>query len=505
MSIKFLRILLFFTISILEITNVLAGSRNTFLSDSAHDTLRISIKDAILMALERNPSFSIQRLEPKIAGTNVSEQFATYEPKLNFVGNKSKNKSQRFLGSRPDPFELTTDRYQYDITLTQALPTGTTVAANASIAGTLSNIYQDQFSGGYEFTITQALLRGFGFGANLANIRRAKIDLEISNAELKSYAENLVADVENAYWTLLLTAQEINIRKRSLELAQRQLKESEERLAVGKLPVLELAAVHAEVATRQEALIDVQSRYEQARLQLLFLLNPAEQASWSTIPIPLDQPLIPLDSLDAVTSHETIALKYRSDLKQAQLMMRMGEIEISRTKNGLLPQLDFFITLGRTSYATAFKDGLPDLKSPFYDIIMGVNFEFPVINQRARAQSRRAVYSREQMELSLKNMERLIQRDVRSAYIEVIRSRQLIIATRVTRELQDKKLEAEQEKFRVGKSTNYLVLQAQRDFISSQLDEARSTVEHLNALINLYVMEGTLLERRGINAISETE
>jgi outer membrane protein TolC len=128
-----------------------------------------------------------------------------------------------------------------------------------------------------------------------------------------------------------------------------------------------------------------------------------------------------------------------------------------------------------------------------------------VINQRARAQARRAVYSHEQMELSLQNMERLIQRDVRSAYIEVIRSRQLIVATRVTRELQDKKLEAEQEKFRVGKSTNYLVLQAQRDFISSQLDEARSTVEHLNALINLYVMEGTLLERRGINAISELE
>lgn len=504
MSIKQLKIFIFL-ISVLGIHALLAGEVNPFLLKSNQDTLKITVKDAILMALERNPSFSIQRLAPKIAETIESEQLATYEPKLNIVGNKSKNKSQRFLGSRPDPFELTTDRYQYDLSLTQMLPTGTTINANANIAATLSSIYKDQFSGTYEITVTQALLRGFGLSANLANIRQAKLDLEISNAELKSFAENLVADVENAYWTLLLTAQEIDIRTRSLQLAQQQLKESEERLAVGKLPVLELAAVHAEVATRQEALIDVQSRYEQARLQLLFLLNPAEQASWSTIPVPVDQPFIPVDTLDTITNHEAVALKYRSDLKQAQLMMRSGEIEISRTKNGLLPQLDFFITLGRTSYATSFKEGLPDLKSPFYDVILGVNFEFPVINKRARAQSRRAVYSHEQMELSLKNMERLIQRDVRSAYIEVIRSRQQIVATRVTRELQEKKLEAEQEKFRVGKSTNFLVLQAQRDFISSQLDEARSMVAYLNALINLYVMEGTLLERRGINAIATSE
>ncbi|MCI0514739.1 TolC family protein, partial [candidate division KSB1 bacterium] len=88
---------------------------------------------------------------------------------------------------------------------------------------------------------------------------------------------------------------------------------------------------------------------------------------------------------------------------------------------------------------------------------------------------------------------------VRAAHIEVLRSRQQIEATRVTRELQDQKLAAELEKFRVGKSTNYLVLQAQRDFTASQLDEARSMVAYLNSLVNLYLMEGTLLDRRHLS------
>jgi outer membrane protein len=104
----------------------------------------------------------------------------------------------------------------------------------------------------------------------------------------------------------------------------------------------------------------------------------------------------------------------------------------------------------------------------------------------------------EQLRLSLQNMDRLVRKDVHSAYIEVLRTRQQIDATRVTRQLQQTNLEAEVEKFRVGRSTNLLVLQVQRDFTASQLDEVRALVDHLNALDQFHLAEGTLLERRGI-------
>ena len=134
------------------------------------------------------------------------------------------------------------------------------------------------------------------------------------------------------------------------------------------------------------------------------------------------------------------------------------------------------------------------------DVSAGVTLSFPVSKRQARAEHSRAKYSREQLELSLNNMERLVERDLRSAYAEVLRSRQQIEATQVARDLQEKKLLAEQEKARVGKSTNFLVLQAQRDYVASQLSEARAMVAYLNALVDLYLMEGTLLERRGIQS-----
>ncbi len=473
--------------------------QNPFQQLNVTDTLKIDLQEAILTALEHNPSLSIQRLTPKINRTVVKEQGAVYDPTITASVNKTKTKQQRFLGSRPEPFELVTNRSQYDAGLFQNLPIGTSISANVAMTTSLSNIYTDQYSGNVGITVTQSLLQGFGLAANLASLRRARLDYEISRAELRRIAEEVIASVEKAYWDLYLTREEIAIQQRSLELANKQLRESQERVAVGKLPELELAAVHAEVATRKEALIDAQSRYEQARLRFLYLLHPSKPASWTTVPWPLDRPFIPVDTLDALEVHEQLAMKYRPDLKQARLSLSKGEVELARTRNGLLPRLDFFITLGRTTYSKTFREAIPDIHSPFYEINGGLSFSLPLTDRKAIAQYARARYSRDQLELALANMEQLVQWDVRSAYIEVLRSREQISATRVARDLQSKKLDAELEKFRVGKSTNFLVLQAQRDFIASQLNEARAMVAYLNALVNLYVMEGTLLERRGIN------
>jgi outer membrane protein len=468
------------------------------------DTLSLKLREAILTALERNPTVAIQRLSPEIAGTYYREERAAFDPELSFSASEDKNKSERFLGSQPEPFELTSEHRQYDLSITEALPTGTTVSANATVTGSISSIYTDQYTGQVGMTITQSLLKGLSPGYNLANLRKARIDVQISQLELKGVAEQLIADVENAYWDLFLAEEEIHIQRRSLELAERQMDESKERISVGKLPELELAAVQAEVATRREALIDAQSRYEQARLQLLFLLNPTENGNWDLIPVAVDQPFVPVDTLDTIQTHEELALKYRPDLLQAQLDLEKNELDIARTRNGLLPRLDLFVTLGKTSYAQSFSEGMPDLGSPFYDVSAGVSFDLPLLNRQARAEHARSKYSRDQLELALLNMKRLVQRDVRSAYVEVLRSRQQIKATQVARDLQEKKSAAELEKYRVGKSTNFLVMQAQRDLVSSQLDEARAMVAYLNSLVSLYLMEGTLLERRGIQSYGDS-
>ena len=96
------------------------------------------------------------------------------------------------------------------------------------------------------------------------------------------------------------------------------------------------------------------------------------------------------------------------------------------------------------------------------------------------------------------NLSQLIEVDVRSAYLEIARSQEQVAATSATRRLQQEKLRSETEKFRIGKSTSLLVAQAQRDFVASQISQVQAVVSFLKALIEIYRLEGSLLERRGI-------
>lgn len=477
-------------------------SGDIFKDLSGGQAFNAGIQDSILKALENNTTVTIQRIQSQITAASVEEQRAAFDPELNISASRSETETEALLGTRVEPLELTTERTMLSVGVSESLPTGTTLSVEANMTGSVSSLYTDQATGNLEISLTQSLLRGFGTGANLASLRKAKINVDISQYELKAVAENLVAGVENAYWDLYLAGEKISIQRESLALAEQQLNESVERVSVGKLAEIELAAVNAEVASRREALIEAQASYEKARLQFLYLLNPEDQDIWSMVPVTVDEPFIPEDAMDAITVHEQLGLKYRSDLKQARLEMEKGELDVRQTKNGLLPKLDFFVSYGKSSYAESFSDATPDPGSQYSNLSSGLTFTFPFSNRSAKAKHAQSVRSVEQMELSLKNMERLVELDIRSAYIEAVKSRQMIEATKVTRELQEKNMDAELEKFRVGKSTNILVLQAQRDFTAAKLDESEAMVGYLNALIDLYQMQGTLLERRGIEGLT---
>jgi len=123
-----------------------------------------------------------------------------------------------------------------------------------------------------------------------------------------------------------------------------------------------------------------------------------------------------------------------------------------------------------------------------YDVTWGLAFEGSPFNRSARARYARAVAGKQQLSKALENLSQLVQVDVRSA------------ATAATRNFQEEKLRAETEKFRVGKSTSLLVGQAQRDFIASQIAEIPTVANYLKALVALYRLEGSLLQRRGLAA-----
>ncbi len=463
--------------------------------------LKITVAEAILLSLENNRSLAAQRLHPKIQQTLEDQEKAAFDPELNATVSAERVEGERLARSGSETEAFTTDTAEGLISLSQYFPTGTTVTLEAGTVMTDASLYDNRF---YEtrlgMTVNQALLQGIGRDVNLVKLRQARIDTLMSEYELRGFSEALVADVERTYWDYALSQRQIEIVEESLKVARQQLDETEALIEVGRLARSELAAVQAEVASQEQALIEARADKESIRLSLLRLLNPAGPGLWGREIELIYQPTLPEIKLDPVEQHVAVSMRMRPVLNQTRLEIERGDLELVKTRNGLLPRLDLFVSLGKSGYADSFGNSVNHIDEDSYDAQAGVTFHLPVFNRDAKASHRRALLSREQTQKALENIGQLVEVDVRTAYIDVNRTKQQIAASSVTRNFDEEKWRTETEKLRVGKSTSFLVAQAQRDLLASRIAEVRALVNYIKALIDLYRLDGSLLERRGISA-----
>ena len=458
-------------------------------------TLKVGVAEAVLMGLNNNKSFQVELLSPHVEETYWEDERAIFDPVLLADGAATRDRSGAFKYNRG---------WGWSAGASQFLPTGTTV--DMSIGSTMdeddpsTKTEFDKYNTFLDFTVTQSLLRGVGPAVNLATLRQARNNVLSSEQALRGFAESLAATIENTYWDYVLAHEEIQVYEKSLKLSRRLIRDTEERIRLGQVARTDIYFVEAEAATREQDLIDARSRREDLRFQLLKLINPPGTDFWMwdvhTV-TPMD--IVPF-KISHVAEHVRVARVYRPALNEARLAVRNGRLETVKTSNGLLPVLDVYFTVGLSGYSNLYERAWKDLFSGNWepDAIVGVRAQFPPINRQARADHSRSLMELRQQEEALVNLEQEVEKEVLNACVEIDRSVEQIEATEVTVRYQQKKLETELDRYSMGISTMYPVAQAERDLVLSQIDEVRSRIDFLKALVQLYLSEGSLLARRGI-------
>ncbi|MFO8012756.1 MAG: TolC family protein, partial [Phycisphaerae bacterium] len=329
---------------------------------------------------------------------------------------------------------------------------------------------------------------------------QARIDAIASTYQLRGFAEALLAQVENAYWDCVLAKLELENAERAKRVAEARLEAAVKRIDAGTLSESERVAAEAAVAGREQRRRDAESDVEVTRLRLLRLLNPPCTKKWQREVVVERPPLVPNTPLDDVEKHVRTALAGRPDLNQARLQVRRGDLEVVRTRDGLLPVLDLFATVGKSGYAEHLDESWKNLDSNDYDMFLGVRTQFPLRNRSARARYKQAMLTKEQTVEALRNLEQLIQMEVRTAFEEVRRATNQIEATRVTLDLRQRAYDNEVERLKIGRSTTLDVVRAHRDLLDSQDAVAEAKIDYLKAVVNLFRVDGSLLGRRGVEA-----
>ncbi|MBE3070236.1 MAG: TolC family protein [Planctomycetes bacterium] len=467
---------------------------------AAEGPLTVSLAQAIVMAMENNPELAVVRLEPQVLDTFAELEQAAFDPLVaGMIGHERVRAMD--LSSGGDWFRYNTNSVVGEATLAKLFPTGTTVELGASSwVDDASRDGQQLIESRLGMTVSQALLRGAGTAVNLARVREARLDVLASEYEVRGFTEALISLVEQTYWDHALARRKIAIYEGSIALAEELLKDTQAKGRAGATATSDSAAAESEVALRRQDLVDVRSDMAKAKVLLLgFLSLPGTGRQGRDVRF-VDELVMPRESPDDVESHTRAALRMRPDLNQARLLAQREELQVMRTRNGLLPQLDLFMTLGNTGYAETFGGAWKQFGGSRYDLLVGLSVEYPVGNHAAKAEHRRMTLTRRQAAHAIENIEQLAEVDVQTAHIEANRAREKAATVATTRRLDEEKLRIENERFRLGQASAFQVARAQRDLARRQVDEAEAVAEYGKALVELYRLDGTLLTRRRIEA-----
>lgn len=457
----------------------------------------LSLETSVRLALLHHPDLRIREFEPLIAGTFLAREQARFAPEVFGEGSRREIRSTETARATGEQFNAEIEQTRLIGGLRQRLSTGTDLELSAAQLSDASNRAPDQEEARLSLSLTQALLQGRGREANLLAVDRARLDIDLSEAELSAFTEAVVADVETAYWQLWLAHQTIRISENALEVAEKQLQELRARIEVGTHPRNDEAVAMAEVSRRRQVLIDARANLATRENRLIQLIAPQSDAF--TALRPESEPDLPVtDPEDTPGLRVALAHQSRFDLREAQLRAAQRRLDTRLTRNGLLPRLDFFATLSKSGFGPDSGEAWSDLDGDGYDIQAGLRFQRSLGNRPAESRALEARFREYQARLAIDNLANQIRHEVRLALNERERSLQQLDAAAETRRLQELTVQAEIERFDAGTGTALMVAQAQRDLLSAQIDEQRARVQARLALLALYRAEGSLLDRRGI-------
>jgi len=130
--------------------------------------------------------------------------------------------------------------------------------------------YSPVLTSGFQFRLSQHLLQGFGFAPNDRYIRIAKNNREITDVAFRLQVITTVDQIENIYWDLVFAFENVRVQQESLAFAQKTLSDTRKQVDIGTLAPIEVVRAQSTVATDQQALTLAQTNLE---LQQLLMKN----------------------------------------------------------------------------------------------------------------------------------------------------------------------------------------------------------------------------------------
>lgn len=433
----------------------------------------------------------------------------------------------RFNYSHQSALQTSLSAYGVPSLATNAVTAGTGYrqgfASGAQLSGSFDNLrqttnalrtsYSPYTLSSLGATLTQPLLRGFGFSVNRRFQRMAANEIRIADLLFRQQLINTVYGVARLYYDFVAINEDLKVKEETLGLAQKLFEDTNAQVAEGTLAKVELARVNAQVFSTR---LDVERARASVEEQELILKNVLTRRGGED-PQVRTAHIIPVSTLGTPVEEQrtedeliTLAAQNRPDLSQAELQIANSEISLLGARNALKPQVDLVAfaqnsglagevnpvaLLPDSSFLGGYGSALAQiLRRNYPSYGGGIQIDLPLRNRVAQADLARDEIQVRQTRLRQQQLRNQARLEVADALIALRRAKSAFEAASQARAYQEVSMQAEQAKFEVGASTSYFVIQFQSFLALARSTEVAARSAYVKARTALQRATGSILD-----------
>ncbi len=466
------------------------------------ELVRLSRDEAVRMAVEGNLDLAVARLSPRIAQQRLIQAEAAFDAVLFADADWQKLDTPQPEGVVPG---LASDVQQENFALNTGVRKRFATGGTLQIDTTLQrlervpsvfdvNRYYDATA---LVSLNQPLLRGFGRAVNTTEIRLAQNAAAGTRFDVATNLNQLVRDVEAAYWNLDLARRQVQIQQRLLERTMEERDRLEKRAEFDVSPV-RITEANSRVELRRADLIRVRAAVRNASDRLKRLINSDRlPLTDETLVLPSDPPTegaVRFGLLDAITT----ALRERPELDAA--LLDVDDARPAPTPGGQpaaaaagLTAALGFNGIDEDRWESAYED-LAD--GDYIDYQLGLAFEQPLGNRDAQALQPQRQLEEDQATLAYRQAAQNVVLDVKNALRDVLTNYELVGATRAARWAAADSLRSinVQEDVGVALTDEFLLdlkLNAQERLANAEFQEAQAVANYATAIAEMQRPRGS--------------
>lgn len=393
------------------------------------------------------------------------------------LGSQVSHRIDQSARSAPAIFGTRTDTTAFSLDLAKRWGTGTETSVGYAIARdeTTGSAFIPglMHSSTLMFGLRQPVLNNLAGTRDRKRVGAAREALRSTDLQTQYRIQQLVRDGLGLYWQWVFARDAVTVADAAIAAAQDFLVITREKYQVGTALGTDLFAAQANVEQRRAASAEAQARViaTEGVLRNALRLHPQDdlvQSARSRPPSPRPlRPPIPRGGLRTDTAIAR-ALATRGDYLAARHAAEQLRLQLAMERNSTWPRLDLVSTLALNQLAdTTVGSAVRGMDNPNW--LIGMEVAIPLPNRAARGARDRAQHAKSKAVLQLKGLEEAIAHSITELSSRLgWLSRETSLRVTAERLRQQKQL-AEEEQYRIGRSSSELVIRAQDDYFSARL------------------------------------